>query len=252
LADIWHRAPLSVFWLWINLLPFTIGNQRQPDSIAEDGLNKPWRTMPSKRMTPSQARTLMLFLYPLALVTSLQIGGLWQCLSLMALGFWYNDLRGGDRSCVIRNLINACGFNRFTTGALEVLLVGTQHPPTSALICWQLLISAIIFTTVQTQDMYDQLGDGLRGRRTVPLVFGDALGRWSIVVPMAFWCLFCPWYIGSPPAGFAISVGLGGLVAARALVLKSVPADKMTFRLWNLWMATVYALPLLKVMHGRM
>ncbi|RDL41342.1 Uncharacterized protein BP5553_01321 [Venustampulla echinocandica] len=248
-ADILRRAPLAVFWLWINLLPFAIDNQRQPDSIAEDALNKPWRTMPSKRMTPSQARTLMLCLYPLALATSLCIGGTKQCMSLMALGFWYNDLRGGDDSWVIRNLINACGFNRFASGALEVMLGGKRHTATSTLMLWQLSIAAIVFTTVQTQDMYDQLGDGLRGRRTIPLVFGDSQGRWSIAVPMAFWCFFCPWYLGSPPAGFAISVGLGGLVAARTLMFRSVPADKTTFRWWNLWLVTLYGLPLLKAVY---
>lgn len=249
-GDLLQRAPLSILWLWINLLPFEIDNQRQPDSIAEDALNKPWRTMPSKRMTPYQARTLMLCLYPIALATSLYIGGTKQCLSLMALGYWYNDLRGADDSWVIRNLINACGFNRFASGALEVMLGGTQHTSTTALILWLLCIAAIVFTTVQTQDMYDQLGDSLRGRLTIPLVFGDAPGRWSIAVPMAFWCFFCPWFLGSLPVGFAISIGLGGMVACRTLMFRSVPADRVTFRWWNLWLATLYSLPLLKATWG--
>lgn len=246
-ADILYRAPRSLLWIWINLLPFAIDNQRRLSSVAEDRLNKPWRTLPSKRMTPSQARTLMLCLYPLALVVSLQIGGATQCLSLMALGFWYNGVHGSDTNYVIRNLINACGFNRFTTGSLEIILGGDQYTPTSKLLLWQLVLGMIVFTTVQTQDMYDQLGDGLRGRHTIPLVLGDMLGRWSIAVPMAFWSFFCPWYIATPLAGFLVSVGLGGLVAVRTLLLRSVQADKMTFILWNLWLTSVYALPLLKL-----
>lgn len=249
-TEIVRRAAPAIFWLWINLLPFTIDNQRRPDSISEDRLNKPWRTMPSKRMTPSQARTLMFCLYPLALATSLRIGGTAQCLTLMALGFWYNDLHGADNSCVVRQLINACGFHEFTSGALDVLLGGRQQALPISLKLWLLVIAAIVFTTVQTQDMYDQLGDGLRGRRTIPLVAGDTLGRWSIAVPMSFWCIFCPWYFASPPVGFAVSGGLGGLVAARSLLLRSVPADIMTFRLWNLWLLLVYGLPLLKVVYG--
>ncbi|KAF6223097.1 hypothetical protein HO173_013310 [Letharia columbiana] len=31
------RLPLVVFWTWINLLPFSIDNQRQPEAIREDG-----------------------------------------------------------------------------------------------------------------------------------------------------------------------------------------------------------------------
>ncbi|KAK5991666.1 Fumagillin beta-trans-bergamotene synthase [Cladobotryum mycophilum] len=248
-SDLLRQVPLVVLWLWINLLPFTIDNQRQPESIVEDRLNKPWRTMPSKRMTPAQARSLMFCLYPLALLTSLKFGGIEQCLSLMALGLWYNDLRGADRSCIVRNLINAAGFNRFTTGALEVLLEEKQHYGTTrGLIIWQAIVAGIVFTTVQTQDMYDQLGDAQRCRRTVPLVIGDDWSRWSIAVPMVFWSIFCPVYIGSPLVGFAISAGLGGLVAVRSLLKRSVPTDKMTFRLWNLWLVSIYTLPLLKVM----
>jgi len=76
------------------------------------------------------------------------------------------------------------------------------------------------------------------------------LARWSIAVPMTFWCLFCPWYLNSPPVGFCITAGLGGLVATRSLVLRDVPVDKMTFRLWNLWLVALYCLPLLTLGRG--
>lgn len=80
------RLPLTVFWVWINLLPFAIDNQRHPGSIAEDKMNKPWRVMPSRRMTPAQAKRLMLCLYAVAAFVSWKIGGFPQCLALMALG----------------------------------------------------------------------------------------------------------------------------------------------------------------------
>ena len=91
-ADFLYRAPLALFWLWINLLPFTIDNQRYLDFIAEDEVNKPWRTLPFKRMTPRHARNLVVVLYALAISISLRIGGLEQCLSLVVVGFWYNNL----------------------------------------------------------------------------------------------------------------------------------------------------------------
>jgi 4-hydroxybenzoate polyprenyltransferase len=250
-ADFLRRTPLVLFWLWINLLPFNIDNQRHPDSIDEDAVNKPWRTLPSKRMRPEQARNLMLVLYPLAIITSLRVGGTEQCLSLVALGFWYNNLQGADSSFIVRNLINAAGFNRFTTGALEVALGGRgiQSPSTSLLV-WQAIIAGIVFTTVQTQDMYDQEGDSLRDRKTVPLVVGDSLGRWSIAFFMTIWSLVCPAYVGAPLIGFALMVGLGGLISARSLLLRSVSDDRKTFKLWNLFLVVNYLLPLLRLALG--
>lgn len=94
--EILLRAPLVCFWVWINLLPFAIDNQRQPAAILEDKHNKPWRTMPSGRMTRAQAKRLMVCLYPTAACVSLQIGGIRQCVASMALVFVYNDLNLAD------------------------------------------------------------------------------------------------------------------------------------------------------------
>ena len=98
------KALLVAFWTWINLLPFAIDNQRQPAAIAEDSLNRPWRPMPSNRLTQKQARQIMFTIYPVAGLTSLYAGGLHQCIPLMVLGYWYNDCGGADISCVVRKL----------------------------------------------------------------------------------------------------------------------------------------------------
>jgi hypothetical protein len=42
------------------------------------------------------------------------------------------------------------------------------------------------FSTLHMQDMYDQAGDSLRDRRTLPLVVGDSSARWMTIVPMLF------------------------------------------------------------------
>ncbi|PHH81677.1 hypothetical protein CDD82_210 [Ophiocordyceps australis] len=247
-----RRLPLTLFWIWINLLPFAIDNQRQADAIAEDGINKPWRTLPSRRMTPRQATVLMCFLYPTAVASSLVLGGLEQCLCLIALGFWYNDLRGADNGFVIRQVINAAGFNRFATGALAVLLGDKQQLiQTRSFVIWQLILAGIVSTTVQTQDMYDQEGDAKRGRHTVPLDLGDGLARWTIAVPMVLWCTFCPLFIACPLIGFAISISMGSIIALRCLVFRSVASDKVTFIMWNSWLVSIYSLPLLTVALNR-
>lgn len=80
------RGPLVIFWMWINLLPFCINNQRHPASIAEDVVNKPWRTMPSKRWNSTQAKYAMIFFYAVAAFVGLHIGGLGSTCGLMVLG----------------------------------------------------------------------------------------------------------------------------------------------------------------------
>lgn len=52
----------------------------------------------------------MLGLYPAAIIFSFCFGGLSQYMVPIFLGLWYNDLSGADKSPIIRNFINACGF----------------------------------------------------------------------------------------------------------------------------------------------
>lgn len=242
-VEVLHRTPLMVLWSWINLLPFAIDNQRRPGSIAEDSLNKPWRTLPSKRMTPEQAYNLMLVLYPIAVLVSLKIGGLRQCLGLIILGTWYNGGKGADQNCIVRNFINACGFICHISAPLEVALGGGEMSINQDMTNWLVVIWMIVLTTVHTQDMYDQAGDKAMGRNSVPIVIGDVPARWTIAIPMAFWSVFCPWYWSTSLNMSAVFVLLGVTIAVRSLTLRTVSQDKTTFRLWNLWMVCLYAIP---------
>jgi hypothetical protein len=77
----------TLFWVWLTLLPFAIKNQRTPAAITEDSINKPWRPLLSKRMTPSQAKAWMLFFYAYAVCYSAVTGAaLTQSASLVLLG----------------------------------------------------------------------------------------------------------------------------------------------------------------------
>ena len=251
-----QRVPVVLLWAWLNLLPFTIDNQRQPDAIMEDSINKPWRTMPLRLMTPEHAQVVMFIFYFLALATSIRIGGLLQCATLIALGFWYNDARGADVSFVIRNLINGLGFMCFTSGALHVALSPSQWQAFARLdgqgLPWLAIIGAIVFTTVQTQDLYDQAGDSARGRKTLPLVIGDASARWVTAAWMVLWGVLSPSYWGWLQGGNsgvlfwsgAYMAVLACIIAVRVLIFRSVPSDKRSFLLWNLWLVSQYGLPL--------
>ena len=251
----WTRTlgwvPLIACWTWINLLPFAIDNQRQPASIQEDKLNKPWRPMPAGRMSPTQAKILMLILYPIAIEYSHVFGGFRQCLTLLALGIWYNDLGGADYNPVVRNLINAGGFICYTSGAMEVaygatLPLGISSP----LLFWMLMIGCVVVTSVHSQDICDQEGDSIHGRRTVPLVIGDGASRVTVALAVLFWSFVVPWYWTSRPLGYALPLGLGSVVACRTWSKRKVGEDKLTFKLWNLWLVNLYILPFTRAMYG--
>ncbi|OOF90237.1 hypothetical protein ASPCADRAFT_179452 [Aspergillus carbonarius ITEM 5010] len=250
------KALLPVLlWTWLNLLPFSIDNQRQPASILEDSLNKPWRPMPANRMTPTQARQLMLALDVAAVGTSMLLrGGLAPCLTLLGLGYWYNEARGSDDGFIVRNLINGLGFVSYLCGAAQLALGsarwaqfiadGSPGP------LWIGIIGAVVTTTVQTQDMYDQVGDQARGRRTLPLILGDGPARWVTAIAMGIWGPACVWFWGGTPTttsivGAVLGVGLAWAIALRCVTVRSPSDDKTTFRLWNLWLVSLYALPLL-------
>lgn len=98
--------------------------------------------------------------------------------------------------------------------------------------------------------MYDQAGDGLRGRKTVPLEIGDHYARWSIAIAMAVWSVACPafWQLG--PGTYTLSMVTAAIIAFRTLTRRSVSGDKWTFRLWNLWMVMLYFMPLFKRIKG--
>lgn len=113
-------VPIVSFWVWIHLLPFAINNQAQNESIQEDQINKPWRPLPSGRITSHNALRIMFVFYAVSLISSFILGGYRQSLSLIFLGTWYNNFGGADRGLIIRNLINALGYICFTSGAMEV------------------------------------------------------------------------------------------------------------------------------------
>ena len=237
-----QRIHLVFIWTWLNLLPFNISNQRHPAAIQEDRKNKPWRPLPSRRLTSSQANILMLGSYLVAFIYSMCVRGMKSCLTLIALGWWYNDRNGAER-CWTRNLINAAGYISFTYGAVEVA-IGSQAHLSEKACQWFLLIGMIIFSTVQVQDIPDQEGDNARGRRTIPLVIGDTLARWSVAVLLPIWSLIAAsfWQLDNTIILLPLSLAL--LIAVRLLRTRSVADDMTSFKFWNMWVLTLYTLPL--------
>ncbi|KAI1377901.1 UbiA prenyltransferase family [Hypoxylon crocopeplum] len=244
--ELLQRSPLVLLWVSVHYLAFAVNNQRTPLAVAEDAANKPWRPLPSGRISPYAANILMVFFYVSAQICSTVTGGLRQGVGLIFLGMWYNNFGGADTNPLLRNIINALGYICFISGAMEVAL-GTYLPlsASSGLARWFGVISGIIITTIHSQDMYDQEGDALRGRRTLPLVLDDGPARWIIALWMPVWGVLCPNFWNTTLAARAVSLVLAALVGLRTLAYRNVPSDKVTFVIWNVWVSLIYILPLL-------
>jgi 4-hydroxybenzoate polyprenyltransferase len=103
-------------------------------------------------------------------------------------GFCLQRSESGRLELVQSNAINALGFCCFASGALEVALSTPllSSPGHREIIRWLGIIAVVVASTVQMQDIGNQEGDRMRGRKSLPLTVGDGPARWMIAVPMVF------------------------------------------------------------------
>ena len=151
--NILKRIPLVLLWTWINVLIFDLANQRLPNSIIEDSINKAWRPIPSGRLTACQARRLLLAVLPIGVLITFYTGGMEEIVVMNTLSYMYNDLGGADENFVVRNLINAAGFICYSTGATRVACGQDQYSLNETAYRWLAIIGGIVCSTLQMQDM---------------------------------------------------------------------------------------------------
>jgi hypothetical protein len=101
----------------------------------------------------------------------------------------YNALGAADFNWVVRNCIIAVAFGFFNAGSLKLSVLAEAEINFSGW-QWTLIISAVILTTMHTQDLKDQIGDQSRGRNTASIAIGDGPARWSLSVPIFVWSLY--------------------------------------------------------------
>lgn len=235
------RLPLAFFYAWFNTLAFDIDNQSNKAAIEEDRINKAWRPIPASRISAENAVLLGQIVYPLTIAASFFTGGWSASAMLWLLGYLYNDYAWGSRHWLVRNLLNGCGFVSFASGAL---MVATGTPIDEDARKWLGIVFAIVVTTIHGQDTYDQAGDALNGRSTIPLVLGDFIGRVSLVVFTLFWSIAAALFWHTLVGAMVLTI-LGLWISSRWLRHREVKADRKTFRLYTIWLGLVYMLPIL-------
>ena len=249
LAHIVSRLPQVLIFNWANLLIFDLANQRHPTAVVEDKMNKPWRPLPTGRISVTQTRQLLLVSVPVVLLVNWLLGAWEETVLLFVLTWMYNDLEGGDQDFVTRNLIIGFAFGLYNRGALRITC-GANHQITSRGHLCVALISCVIFTTMHVQDMKDQEGDRARGRHSAPLTIGDWSARWTIAVPVSIWSIIYSLFLGIGWSGYLLTSGIGFLIAWRIIALRNVQADRRTWQLWTAWTALLYILPLIRYPHA--
>ncbi|TAQ86940.1 hypothetical protein B7494_g4737 [Chlorociboria aeruginascens] len=242
-AQILQRLPWILAFNIGNLLVFDLANQRSPRSVAEDRINKPWRPIPQGKITTDQTRRLMLVVIPAVLALNYALGAWRQGVFIHILTWLYNDLGGGDEAFV-REMIIAVAYGFFNSGSLTVA-VGPAYSLSLLGIVWTAIVSGVILTTMQVQDLKDQEGDRTRGRKTIALFLGERISRASIAFFVCFWSFVCEYFWGLGPLAFSVTAAAAAIVVMRVLFVRSPKGDARTWRLWCFWHASLYALPIL-------
>lgn len=252
------RVPKTFFWVWVNVLLFSISNQRSEDAMVEDAINKPWRPLPAGRINPSQARRLLLMGIPLVVgVCYFYLGATQETIVCLLLTWMYNDLGGADEHFMVRNGVNSAAYFVYGCGAMRVAsnLTLDDALQTGA-VQWLGIVSAIILSTMHVQDLKDQEGDRARARSTAPLALGDTVARGTIVGGVLTWSILAPMYWFSSVSVPVASCGLGLVAAAipcllavlvsfRVLSWRDPRSDTITYKYWSIWLMSLFALPLL-------
>lgn len=237
------RLPLVLAFNLGNLLIADLANQRSETSAVEDRINKPWRPIPSGKITSDETRRLMLAAIPVVMVLNYFLGGWEQGVCILVLNWMYNDLGGGDEAFV-REVLLSAAYGMFNSGSLAVA-VGPQDRLSPLGVAWVFIISGVILTTMQVQDLKDKAGDRVRRRKSICLYVGERFSRTSIAFFVCFWSYICVYFWALGPLACCFVSVAAAVVAMRVLFVRSPKGDARTWKLWCFWHASLYTLPVL-------
>ncbi|KAF8870369.1 UbiA prenyltransferase family-domain-containing protein [Infundibulicybe gibba] len=202
----WNMSA-SVLWTWTHLLHFCISNQ--VSSIAEDTANKPWRPIPSGRITPSQASITQWFLRPFCVLASLYWNVPYASTVLLLATWIYND-RGLHNHWLGKNSFTSIGYMSFNLGAVMISKKDRDialHAAKSVLV-----MGLVILTTAHAGDLSDIVGDQRMGRQTLPLSY-PKVTRVSLAVGLTIWSIY-GWYRYGGCSNFLLFFPLFGTILA--------------------------------------
>ncbi|KAG1850694.1 UbiA prenyltransferase family [Suillus subluteus] len=238
-----RRNPLALSralcWVWFHLLQANVSNQTY--SAHEDVVNKPWRPVPSGRISVRGCRALRwrLMVFCLGLSSLSSVNVLISSVLLTVVEIVHDDF-GLSHHPVFKNLCNVGGYATFEIGATLVLSGESYLDGTSitALTCSAL----VIFMTIHVQDFADANGDRMSGRRTLPIVAPEGSRIYVLcVLPLLSLGLASIWSLGPLCSVLFVSIGFG--VGLRCFLFRDEIRDQSTYLLYNMWLLGAHLLP---------
>ncbi|KAI0036376.1 UbiA prenyltransferase family [Vararia minispora EC-137] len=226
-------------WVWLHLLLCNVSNQALGKD--EDALNRPWRPLPSGRVSVEQARRLrMLLAASCPAVSFIHSGALGAVSLILVLTTFVYDECKLSKHPLGKNFCNVFGYVTFQAGA--TLLLARAGVLSADALSAIALAGATIFTTIQLQDFPDIVGDAAAGRVTFP-IYAPEFSRWLTVSALLSWSLLLSsfWAIGT--TGSMALLALGAVVGVRCVCLRSPAADAATYRLYGVWLVATFLLP---------
>ncbi|KAI0763940.1 UbiA prenyltransferase family-domain-containing protein [Trametes elegans] len=237
-----HLLP-AVSWLWIHQLTCNVSNQAR--SCAEDAANKPWRPLPSGRISESQAIRLRWLTVALSLSLSAAYDADLLLITsvFITLTYLYDEL-GLAGHWLGKSFCNIGAYVTLEIGTTK--LMGISQSLDTVSITAVCLSGLLILTTIQVQDFPDVDGDSALGRVTLPIYAPEA-SRAATLAALVGWSAALAWLWGVGPICACAFVALGTCVGVRCYVLRRPCADKRTYVLYNIWLTLANVMP----MHAR-
>ncbi|KAG2357171.1 UbiA prenyltransferase family [Suillus spraguei] len=223
----------ALFWLWLHLFQFNVSNQSY--SVHEDVLNKPWRPVPSGRISMKECRALrwglMVFCLSFSSLFSLNVAmtsGVFTMFLVM-----HEDFHLSHHP-IFKNLCNAGGYAANELGSLLILYIYSskgiftrrnEHKCT-------FLQRVVILLTIHAQDFADVIGDRMSGRRSLPIVAPKGSRIYMLcALPLFSFALGLFWSLG--PFSTVLFVSMGSWVGIRYFFFRDEMSDQSSYRLYN-------------------
>ncbi|KAI0302810.1 UbiA prenyltransferase family [Multifurca ochricompacta] len=227
-------------WVWFHQLLCNVSNQAR--SREEDRLNRPWRPLPSGRISESQAYALRWATVLLCIfISSIYDQDLvLTTLGLVVTTFIYDEL-GAAGNVIGKALCTAGGYASFELGATTI--IGANHEMDSVSVTAVIISGILIFTAIQAQDFPDVEGDKAVGRMTFP-IYAPELSRLLTLFATVAWSIFLSWFWGVGPISTTAFISFGIHVGMRYYLWRTLEADRKSYLIFNVWLMAAHVLPL--------
>lgn len=167
----------SALYFVAYVLPHCAANQIS--GVEEDRVNKPWRLVPSGRLTIRQLWTRWWVYSALFLAIGAWLGAFWWALAWQVIVV-LNNFGSATNRWYVKDMWMGLGMVTLMAPAWQIVA-----PLTAAAWSWIPVLSLFVFLLVPMQDLRDMDGDAARGRVTFPLAFGETFCRRFLAIAFA-------------------------------------------------------------------